>query len=92
MKIPARADNSQGKHHVMLTTNDNSHSSAIPQNRADSFSTRQRLPLGGNVIACRIMHSYLFIEEPFTNLSSHNKNLIHLLFVIIPKVVMNSSL
>ena len=30
MKISARVDNSEGKHHVTLTTNDNSHSIIIP--------------------------------------------------------------
>lgn len=30
MKITARVDNSQGQHHVTLTTNDNSHSIIIP--------------------------------------------------------------
>ncbi len=30
MKISARVDNSEGKHHVTLTTNDNSHSISIP--------------------------------------------------------------
>lgn len=30
MKITARVDNSQGQHHVRLTTNDNSHSIEIP--------------------------------------------------------------
>jgi len=30
MKITARVDNSEGKHHVTLTTNDNSHSVSIP--------------------------------------------------------------
>ncbi len=30
MKISARVDNSQGQHHVTLTTNDNSHSISIP--------------------------------------------------------------
>ena len=30
MKISARVDNSQGQHHVTLTTNDNSHSIVIP--------------------------------------------------------------
>lgn len=30
MKITARVDNSQGQHHVTLTTNDNSHSIVIP--------------------------------------------------------------
>jgi organic hydroperoxide reductase OsmC/OhrA len=30
MKISARVDNSQGQHHVTLTTNDNSHSINIP--------------------------------------------------------------
>ena len=30
MKITARVDNSKGQHHVILTTNDNSHSIAIP--------------------------------------------------------------
>lgn len=30
MKVSARVDNSQGQHHVTLTTNDNSHSIVIP--------------------------------------------------------------
>lgn len=30
MKITARVDNSNGQHHVILTTNDNSHSISIP--------------------------------------------------------------
>jgi organic hydroperoxide reductase OsmC/OhrA len=30
MKISARVDNSEGQHHIMLTTNDNSHSIVIP--------------------------------------------------------------
>ncbi len=30
MKITARVDNSEGQHHVTLTTNDNSHSIIIP--------------------------------------------------------------
>jgi len=30
MKITARVDNSKGQHHVILTTNDNSHSISIP--------------------------------------------------------------
>ena len=33
MKISARVDNSEGQHHVTLTTNDNSHSVIIPPKR-----------------------------------------------------------
>ena len=38
MKISARVENSEGQHHVSLTTNDNSHSIVIPP-RATGFGS-----------------------------------------------------
>lgn len=39
MKITARVDNSQGQHHITLTTNDNSHSIVIPPKSTGSGSS-----------------------------------------------------
>lgn len=46
MKITASLQNSQGQHHVTLTTNDNSHSISIPPKLTGSGSS----PNGGELL------------------------------------------
>jgi len=62
-----------------------------------NYAVREKVPkIGGASVArapyFRAFPIQLRNSRPFSNFSSHRRNLTHLLFVILPSVLMNSSL